>query len=308
MGSRNRFAPITIAFFCGLIWGLLFNRVHTHITTILTDEGLQAHPYLTYVEILILSAGLIACTWWGLSSLLLVLVQLTPKNSGLNLRLQTTIRTIAPHTLQKMLVGIVSTTLVFTPLAAQATQNSTSETAHSAQADQAIPAAAPAGVQSLGFIATPVTEADHIKNSASPTPLGFLSTELPSSQEEKEQPAQQPDTPHTPAQPVAHTPTHDDSATQLSLDFRAPDETNTPEQPHTTAQPQTKKEKKYTVKPGDSLWEIAATHTTSTSNQDIARSWNALYAANKEIIGNNPDMIFSGTVLTIPSALQSPHN
>lgn len=50
----------------------------------------------------------------------------------------------------------------------------------------------------------------------------------------------------------------------------------------------------YTVKPGDCLWKIAATHLGSGS------SWNEIYDANKDVVGGNPNLIYPGQVLTIP--------
>ncbi|NTU84585.1 MAG: LysM peptidoglycan-binding domain-containing protein [Chloroflexales bacterium] len=50
----------------------------------------------------------------------------------------------------------------------------------------------------------------------------------------------------------------------------------------------------YTVKPGDSLWSIA-----QLAYGDPGR-WVDIYNANVAIIGADPGLIFSGTVLTIP--------
>lgn len=51
----------------------------------------------------------------------------------------------------------------------------------------------------------------------------------------------------------------------------------------------------YTVKKGDSLWKIAASKLGSGSR------WNEIYNANKSVIGGNPNLIYPGQVLTIPS-------
>src|SRR5690606_9621916 len=52
---------------------------------------------------------------------------------------------------------------------------------------------------------------------------------------------------------------------------------------------------KYTVKAGDTLSAIA-------SQQKVSGGWQALYNANKSVIGSNPNLIFPGQVLTIPKA------
>ena len=47
----------------------------------------------------------------------------------------------------------------------------------------------------------------------------------------------------------------------------------------------------YTVRPGDTLFEIAAAHGTD---------WQAVYAANAAVIGTNPGLIFPGQRLRLP--------
>jgi LysM repeat protein len=51
---------------------------------------------------------------------------------------------------------------------------------------------------------------------------------------------------------------------------------------------------RYTVAPGDTLSGIAAA-------LGLRGGWRALYAANQKVIGNDPGLIRSGTVLTVPS-------
>lgn len=52
---------------------------------------------------------------------------------------------------------------------------------------------------------------------------------------------------------------------------------------------------RWTVRPGDSLWRIAADGTTYGDG----RQWPRLYAANKDRIGS-PDRIYPGQEITIP--------
>ena len=49
---------------------------------------------------------------------------------------------------------------------------------------------------------------------------------------------------------------------------------------------------KYIVKSGDTLWGIAQKYNTT---------WQAIYNKNKDIIGDNPNLIYPGQVLTIPN-------
>ena len=51
----------------------------------------------------------------------------------------------------------------------------------------------------------------------------------------------------------------------------------------------------YTVVSGDSLSKIAKNHYGD------AAKWHQIYDANKALIGNNPDLIEVGQVLTLPS-------
>jgi len=53
--------------------------------------------------------------------------------------------------------------------------------------------------------------------------------------------------------------------------------------------------KTYVVKSGDSLSEIAQREMGDGDR------WKELYEANKEAIGDNPDLIHAGTELTIPA-------
>ena len=51
----------------------------------------------------------------------------------------------------------------------------------------------------------------------------------------------------------------------------------------------------YTVVSGDSLSKIAKNHYGDGTK------WHQIYEANKDLIGNNPDLIEVGQVLTLPS-------
>ena len=57
----------------------------------------------------------------------------------------------------------------------------------------------------------------------------------------------------------------------------------------------TKKNKTYTVKKGDCLWNITKKYTGKGSG------WKELYKLNKKVIGSNPNLIYPGQKLTLPS-------
>jgi resuscitation-promoting factor RpfA len=56
----------------------------------------------------------------------------------------------------------------------------------------------------------------------------------------------------------------------------------------------------HTVRPGDSLWRIAAEHAGSDA---AGASWQDWYDANVDVIGDDPDLIRPGAVLTAPSVV-----
>ncbi len=54
----------------------------------------------------------------------------------------------------------------------------------------------------------------------------------------------------------------------------------------------------YTVQEGDNLWAIAET-------QEVPGGWTALYAANKQEVGSDPDLILPGQSLDLTSASEA---
>ncbi len=80
-----------------------------------------------------------------------------------------------------------------------------------------------------------------------------------------------------------------------------------PERPQTTdpvLRPPTRHvqaEEQYVVKRGDNLWDIARQHLPDgASNAEINREWHRWYYANRQVVGDNPDMVLPGQVLTPP--------
>jgi resuscitation-promoting factor RpfA len=57
----------------------------------------------------------------------------------------------------------------------------------------------------------------------------------------------------------------------------------------------------YVVRPGDTLWEIAARHLGGhPTAADIAKAWPAWWAANRNVVGDNPNLIHPGQRLGSP--------
>lgn len=51
------------------------------------------------------------------------------------------------------------------------------------------------------------------------------------------------------------------------------------------------------VRPGDSLWSIAASHP---SGEPVDARWRAIWAANRAVVGDDPDLILPGQRLDLP--------
>lgn len=63
----------------------------------------------------------------------------------------------------------------------------------------------------------------------------------------------------------------------------------------------------HTVVRGDSLWRIARETLEDVSGEatgtEISNLWQAIYAANTDLIGGDPNLIHPGQVLTIPGGI-----
>ena len=92
-----------------------------------------------------------------------------------------------------------------------------------------------------------------------------------------------PAAPTTPTAPAALPPRH---APQPPADDRSPT---------------------VVVRPGDSLWTIARTHAPpGAAAADVARSTTRWYAANRGVIGTDPDLIHPGQQLQPPAEPEQP--
>ncbi|MDP8958787.1 MAG: LysM peptidoglycan-binding domain-containing protein [Actinomycetota bacterium] len=60
----------------------------------------------------------------------------------------------------------------------------------------------------------------------------------------------------------------------------------------------------YRVRPGDSLWAIACRALRASGSDptdaDVDRYWRVVYSANRSVVGDDPDLIFPGQMLTLP--------
>jgi hypothetical protein len=75
--------------------------------------------------------------------------------------------------------------------------------------------------------------------------------------------------------------------------------------PHTHPRPRSAQAspasaRQVVVAPGDSLWSIAASHLDHPSAARVAAAWPRWYAANRAVIGTDPNSIIAGQVLDVP--------
>lgn len=60
------------------------------------------------------------------------------------------------------------------------------------------------------------------------------------------------------------------------------------------------------VRRGDSLWSIAARHLgPDASDAEVARAWPAWFAANRDVVGDDPDVLRPGQLLRVPEGVLS---
>lgn len=82
-----------------------------------------------------------------------------------------------------------------------------------------------------------------------------------------------------------------------------------PAGPSAEQRPTSRRAQVRTVLPGDCLWTITETLLgPHASPADVDRGWRALYRANRERIGGDPDLVAAGTRLLVPPSLHRPRH
>ena len=56
------------------------------------------------------------------------------------------------------------------------------------------------------------------------------------------------------------------------------------------------------VRPGDTLWGLAAAALPAASDADLVAAWPVLHRLNRAAVGRDPDLLLPGTVLQLPAA------
>lgn len=152
---------------------------------------------------------------------------------------------------------------------------------------------------------------------AAETDLGWEVTTTTTQRSNAEDPAMATsdgaDDPATPVEPARDEPTPDDQAPDQPARDPIASPQMAPTPPETPATDQGRTEAAaaegpldgagVTVRPGDSLWRIAARHLPAgASDAEIAAAWPLWYEANRTVIGSDPGLIHPGQVLAPPDA------
>ncbi|GAA1924351.1 LysM peptidoglycan-binding domain-containing protein [Nocardioides hwasunensis] len=85
----------------------------------------------------------------------------------------------------------------------------------------------------------------------------------------------------------------------LSLPERAvAPERHGPRPAHATIRPASVRVDAHVVRPGESLWAIAAAHPVGETSID--QRWRTIWQANRDVVGDDPDLILPGQALHLP--------
>lgn len=87
----------------------------------------------------------------------------------------------------------------------------------------------------------------------------------------------------------------------LLVGLRLPERAVAPARAHRKPQvrAQTQSPPTYVVLPGDSLWSIARDHPGDAVSVD--QRWRAIWLANRDVVGDDPDLILPGQALRLPA-------
>lgn len=87
---------------------------------------------------------------------------------------------------------------------------------------------------------------------------------------------------------------------ELLVGLSLPDRATAPVRPALHQQPPAPQAPAdYVVRPGDSLWSIARTHPDDAT--DVEERWRAIWRANRDVVGDDPDLILPGQALRLPT-------
>ena len=109
--------------------------------------------------------------------------------------------------------------------------------------------------------------------------------------------------------PAAREPQAAPSSSTPPRPPEGPTPTPPPPRPDPATRPRetAARERRVEVRKGDCLWTLAAEVLgRGASDADIDRYWRTIYAANRDVVGGDPDLIFPGQVLVLPEPNSRP--
>ncbi|WP_225224551.1 LysM peptidoglycan-binding domain-containing protein [Cellulomonas sp. JH27-2] len=314
-----------------LAWALATRAVSTARNPLLTVDGV--------VESSVVAVGAVAAAWLAVSCALAALC-VGARTVGLTWRAgERAVQRFAPAAVRRVLGVAVATTLA-------ATVATGAGAAETLAGPAAAPVGQPAGqvqVVDLGWLpSTAVTEGatrPAARPTAARTPvpddLGWVPSgpahDETSVRSDERTPAPSPTASPTPSGPAASSDDGHTATTEVAPEPAAPRTTparRTSAQPAeapfltpTTSAPANRPTSRTSraagaasddvvvVRPGDTLWSIAADHLGSdASTRDVAAAWPAWFHANADEIGDDPDHIVPGQRLTVPTSSARPRS
>ncbi|MBV9823263.1 MAG: LysM peptidoglycan-binding domain-containing protein [Actinobacteria bacterium] len=193
---------------------------------------------------------------------------------------------LTPAVLRRAMVTAAGASILLSPATALAVP---------AAGSAATPGAAPAATQpvmpAVGWVTDPSPSAATGGRTPVPVAPAQSGTTSPSATSPSTTAPRRSSPPGSSTDPAPSTPTTTTGPPLPGSAFPSP--------PSTPAHPNAGNP--VTVRPGDSLWSIAARHlATDRSAARIAQAWPRWYAANRQAIGSRPDLIRPGTRLVAP--------
>lgn len=227
--------------------------------------------------------GAVVAAWWALGAALTVAAVLLDGRGAAGRLVAGWARRTAPPVLRMGVAALLGAGTLALPAAASATSVPAAVTASAGSADSAgwADAAGPTDV-----VVPAAATADHVGGEPSPV-------SVPTEPTEPTGPAEAgaaPDVAWRPAAPPRRLAPADEASAALV----AP----APSRPDRTARAE------VVVRRGDTLWSIAARQLPAGAGAaEIAEAWPELYAANREVVGENPSLIRPGQRLLVPAEM-----
>lgn len=220
------------------------------------------------------AAGLWCAAVWVTLGLLAAAGSRLPGATGRHAA--TVSRLVLPRVLQRLLAGSAGLTVLLAPVAARA---ATSDPLPAPSWPVSAAAASPAPI----WPSTPQAS----------TPAAARSTAAPQTEAPGGEGSGAPGRPATPSRTPHSTP----------------QPATAPPGAGTTRVPTAVPTATVAVRPGDSLWLIAARRLGAGSDaRSVASAWPRWYAANRDVIGDDPALITPGQVLHAPAPHQEEHS